>query len=401
MCRMTDESHIGARSGTALFPRPVLLAGVVAILTSVLLADLMPRYAPGLLRFEHALADVRTSALSDQLPSQHPHVAIVGITDQTLSEYKTRLPIDRALLARLVDAIDAAGAKVIGIDVLFYRTAPVDNEEMFIAAIRRARAKVVLAAADERLGLSQPQIDRQLAFLAQAGRPAGYGNLAVERDWVVRFKAQPAPQTAYPNSFAQLLAEAAGYPAGGTLRRIAWLREPRDGSDTFLTIPAETLLVAADDATAKAARSGLKDKIVILGGLFPDLDQHLTPMTARTQERMPGALVHSHIVAEMIDGRGIRQIEVDSLVLRLGLAVLAGFGFLIGWRYRLRRHGILLGSLATIVILAIDTIVFWQFRIILPIVLTLLAWFIGEFVGHYAGRWLGPRAPAASMWTAK
>ena len=150
-------------------------------------------------------------------------------------------------MARLVDAIDAAGAKVIGIDLLFFRTAPADNEDMLIAAIKRAKAKVVLAAADERLGLSQPQIDRQLDFLAQTGRPAGYVNLATERDWVVRFKAQPAPATAYPKSFAELLVEAAGRPAGRDLRRIAWLREPRDGSDTFLTIPAEALLGVADD----------------------------------------------------------------------------------------------------------------------------------------------------------
>ena len=71
---------IGAREG--LFPRPLILAGIAAILASVLLVDVMPRYAPGLLRFEHSLADMRTSALSDQLPSQHPHVAIVGITDR-------------------------------------------------------------------------------------------------------------------------------------------------------------------------------------------------------------------------------------------------------------------------------------------------------------------------------
>jgi CHASE2 domain-containing sensor protein len=388
---------IGAREG--LFPRPLILAGIVAILASVLLADIVPRYAPGLLRFEHSLADVRTSALSDQLPSQHPHVAIVGITDQTLSEYKTRLPIDRALLARLVDAIDATGAKVIGIDILFFRTAPADNEEMLIDAIRRARAKVVMAGGDERLGLSQQEVARQSAFLAQTGRPAGYVNLATERDWVVRFKAQPAAGTAFPKSFAQLLAEAAGYPVGTTLRRIAWLREPRDGSDTFLTIPAEALLGPADEPLAKAAHNGLKDKVVILGGLFPDMDQHLTPMTSRTNERMPGAVVHGHIVAETIDGRGVRQIEVDSLVLRLGLAVLAAFGFLIGWRYRLKRQGILLGSLATVVIIVIDTIVFLQFRIVLPSVLALLAWFIGEFTGRHAGRWLGPRNP--SMWFTK
>ena len=113
--------------------------------------------------------DVRTALLSDQLPSQHPHVAIVGITDQTLSDYKMRLPIDRTLLSRLVDAIDAAGAKVIGIDLLFYRTTPADNDEMLIDAVKRARAKVVLAVADERLGLSQPQIDKQRELLTQTG----------------------------------------------------------------------------------------------------------------------------------------------------------------------------------------------------------------------------------------
>ena len=88
-------------------------------------------------------------------------------------------------------------------------------------------------------------------------------------------------------------------------------------------------------------------------------------------------------------------------MLRLGLAILAAFGFLIGWRYRLKRQGILLGSLATVVILVIDTIVFLQFRIVLPSVLALLAWFIGEFTGHHAGRWLGPRPANPSMWFTK
>src|SRR5262245_3174823 len=95
----------------AVFPRPLLLAVIVAALASVLLVDIVPRYAPGLLRFEYALADMRTALLSDQLPSEHPDVAIVGITDQTLNDYKMRLPIDRVLLSRLVEAVDAAGAK--------------------------------------------------------------------------------------------------------------------------------------------------------------------------------------------------------------------------------------------------------------------------------------------------
>jgi adenylate cyclase len=394
---MTAEPQQHARGREALFPRPLLLAVVVALVTTLLLADLMPRYAPGLLRLEHAMADVRTALLSDQLPTQHSRVAVVGISDQTLNDYKTRLPIDRLLLAKLVDALNAAGVAAIGIDILFYRTTPADNEDVLIDAIRRSRAKVVLAAADERLQLTPAQSERQSATIAAAGCAAGFANLATERDWVVRFKAQAAPGSRYQKSFAELLAEAAGVTPDMSHRRIAWLRQPADGSDTFLTIPAETLLLAAGDPLLTAARAALKDKIVILGGVLPDGDQHLTPLTSRSGETMPGALIHAQILAELIDGRRVTQLEVDSLLLRLGLAFLAGFGFLIGWRYRLKRKGVLLSSLATIVILALDSIAFWQARIIMPIVLALLAWFIGEFTGHWLGKWLGPR-PAAKAW---
>ena len=397
---MTAEPHLEARGRAALFPRPVLLAGVVAALATLLLADLMPRYAPGLLRLEHAMADVRTALLSDQWPTQHPRVAVVGIGEQTLNGYPARLPIDRLLLAKLVAALDAADVAAIGIDVLFYRTTPSDNEDALIAAIRRCRAKVVVAAADERLQLTPAQSERQFAFISAVGRPAGFANLATERDWVVRFKAQTAPGSRFQRSFAELLAEAAGVTPDVRHRRIAWLREPADGSDTFLTIPAETLLLAADEPLPQAARAALKDKVVILGGVLPDVDQHLTPLTSRSGETMPGALIHAHMLAELIDGRSVSQLEVDSPALRLGLAFLAGFGFLIGWRYRLKRKGILLSSLATIVILALDTLAFWQLRIIMPIVLALLAWFIGEFTGHWLGKWLGPR-PARKMWVAQ
>ena len=389
---MTGDRRVGGDIDGGVFHRPVLLACIFAVVTSFILVDLVPRFAPGLLRFEYALADMRTALLSDQLPSQHPDVAVVGITDQTLSDYKIRLPIDRVLLSRLVEAIDAAGAKVIGIDLLFYRTTPADNDDMFINAVKNARAKVIIAVADERLGLSQPQIDKQREFLALTGALPGYANLAIERDWVVRFKAAPAPGTRFPKSFARAMVEAAGYKPADDSRRIAWLRDPRDGSDAFLNIPADTLLGPPDDPGVKATKAGLKDKIVVLGGLLPDLDQHLTPLTSRTQQRMPGAVIHAHIAAGLIDGRQIYQLEVNSLVLRLGLAALAGIGFLIGWLYRLKRQGILLSSLATVVIISIDTIAFWQSRIILPIVLALMAWFMGEFTGHWLGKWLGRRS---------
>jgi len=402
---MTAEPQVqgkrASQPGSTLMRRPLIWSGVFALLATLLLTDLAPRYAPGLLRFEHYLGDVRTALLSDQLPSQHPSVAIVAITDDTLAGYRTYLPVDRDLLARVIEAVDAAGAKVIGLDFLF--TSPADGSEiLLIEAIRRARAKVVLAAADERIGLSQVQRDKQQAFFREVDRPVGYLNLATERDSVVRFMAQPNAEDkpAYPKSFAALIAESAGFTSSQDRARIAWLRTPRDGADTFLTISAEALLRPADDPVVQVLRAGLKDKIVLVGGTLREIDTHLTPLTNRHEEKMHGVTIHAQMVAQMVDGRSIAQLETEAASLRLALAAVAALGFLVGWGFRRRRKGLFASGVVSAVIIAVDTIVFWQFRIILPLVLALAAWFLGEFSGHYLGRWLGPRGDRP-MWFAR
>jgi len=115
---------------------------------------------------------------------------------------------------------------------------------------------------------------------------------------------------------------------------------------------------------------------------------------------MHGVAIHAHMVAQMVDGRSIAQLETNAFSLRLALASVTVLGFLVGWGFRRKRQGLLASGLATAVIIAIDTIVFWQFRIILPLVLALAAWFLGEFSGHYLGRWLGPSADRP-MWFAR
>ena len=403
---MTAEPQVQARLSSepsaSPWRRPLILSGVFALGATLLLADLAPRYAPGLLRFEHYLGDVRTALLCDQLPSQHQSVAIVAITDDTLAGYRTHLPVDRDLLARVTEAVDAAGAKVIGLDFLFTSPATDGNELLLIDAIRRARAKVVLAAADERYGLTEAQRDNQQAFFREIDRPAGYFNLATERDSVVRFMAQPYAdgKGAYPKSFAALSAESAGLALRQERSRIAWRRSPRDGSDTFLTISAEMLLRPADDPVAQLLRAGLKDKIVLVGGMLREIDSHLTPLTNRPEEKMHGVSIHAHMVAQMVDGRSIAQLETNAFSLRLALASVTVLGFLVGWGFRRKRQGLLASGLATAVIIAIDTFVFWQLRIVLPLVLALAAWFLGEFSGHYLGRWLGPSADRP-MWFAR
>jgi hypothetical protein len=228
---------------------------------------------------------------------------------------------------------------------------------MLIDALKRAKSRVVLAAADERLGLSASQIEWQFAFFREVGRPAGYANIATQRDWVVRCEALPAAGGAFPMSFAELLADTQLHQKPeNRWRRIVWLEEPPDGSDPMLMIPAETLLGAPDDPLVQRARSGLNDKIVILGALLPDIDQHLTPLTASTSEPVAGAVIHAHIVAQHVDGVFLYRIYGTLQYLISVTLCLAAF--VLGWTCA-RRIGYLLVVLPLMFLsLGVDFILF-------------------------------------------
>ena len=241
----------------------------------------------------------------------------------------------------------------------------------------------MLAAADERVPLSPQQRERQQAFsryaCARPGMPTWLWSA------ILSCASKPAiSQFGLPGSFAEALAETAGFASVNKRRRIAWLRAPADWSDTFLTLSADSCSDLRVILCSLPPSRRSKGKIVILAGMLTDIDVHRTPL-----EVMHGALIHAHILAGIVDGRSIGQVESGTVALPLTLAAITGLGFLVGWYFRYRRRGLLASGVATAVIIAVDTVVFWQFRIILPLVLALMAWFLGEFSGHYLGRWLG------------
>jgi hypothetical protein len=100
-------------------PKLRLLLGLGGLLCIVALLTL-PSFAPWLSRAEYWTADWRTAYLSYRAPTQNPRIAIVAINDSTLKDYSSS-PIDRGLLAKVITAIDTAGAKAIGIDVFFLK----------------------------------------------------------------------------------------------------------------------------------------------------------------------------------------------------------------------------------------------------------------------------------------
>lgn len=359
--------------------------GVGALLAiAALLA--VPSFAPWLNRLDYWTADWRTAYLSREASATSPHVAVVTINDETLKDYASS-PIDRGLLARIVKAIDAAGANAIGIDVFFLKATEPEKDRALAEAVQTAKAKVVLGAIDERGELQPFQRQFQSSYLAEMRRPVGYLNLRHERDDTVRYTASPAPKSAYPKSFARLLAETTGATSVDDAGKpIAWLLPPKSGAPLFEKILAQDLL-APDSAARNAWADKLRGRIVLLGGDFPLRDRHRVPLTVRDDETMAGVLIHAQIIAGLIEPqRAVR--ELGPLATQILLGVVAVGGFALGWLLWQSAVVSFIGwSTASAVLVAIDAFCFVGLQLLLPFTLACVAWVAGLTAGrslHFA-----------------
>lgn len=369
-----------------------LMAAVLGILVASAVAALSLQ-TRALSSIEHWSGDWRSALLADRAPSQHQRVAVVLVDDDTLFGLPYRSPVDRALLARLVAVIDAAGASVVGLDFLFDQSTEPSKDTQLLEQLRRTKAKVVLGSVDERITL-RPERRAYLAkFLGEAGAASGYLNLRYEIDGVVRAEAEPDPAANGGSSgFAAAIAKAAGASLQGASRRIAWLGKPRDDAETFLVVPAGSLLAAAPDTTsdegqrrlARMLLTQLKDRVVLIGGDLPEQsDRHLTPLSKLGGEPMPGVLIHAHIAAQLIDGRTLHDVAPSLEI--VGIVLLSIAGTLTGWRFH--RSATATGSAPLLLLVALDTIIFTQLRTIVPFAAVALAWLGGVVCGR-AMRWL-------------
>ncbi len=356
----------------------------IAVIAALLLA---PSFWPFVTRMDHWTADWRTAYFSTKLTSPHPRVVVVTITDETLRNYASS-PIDRGLLASIVQAIDRAGASVIGLDILFLKATEPIKDEQLIQALRTAKAKVVLGALDARGQLLQFQREFQTAYLSRADFPVGYVNTRHENDDVIRYTASPGPAGDYRKSFARLLAEAAGTRAADDAGKpIPWLQPPANGTSAFTSVAAEKLIGSASAAEGAA----LKDKVVIVGGAFPHRDQHRVPLSVRSGQTMAGVYVHATIVAGLLDA-GPRLAEIAPLSARLLVTGLALAAILLGLSLWQTNTVTFLGhGFAVAALLAVDVLCFTQLRLLLPFTLAVTAWVAGITAGRFLGAVFRPK----------
>jgi adenylate cyclase len=378
------------RMGLVVFIALVASAVIAGALVELSLHHLLPA-APD--RFTY---DWRTALFSRTQPETRKDIAVILISDRSLAQYPNQLPTDRALLAQIVRALDSAGAKVIGLDIIFDRRTDNAKDEQLIGAIRSSRAPVVLGEIDERLkGVERANLAFQQEFFKRANSPltghlylwnwqqTGIGG---QPDQVIRYL--PPHLNNISMSFAEALVKASGLNLSEVSGPIAWLK-PRaaNGAETFdaYEIPShDPENLSADTIVSPEMRDKIRDRIVLVGGNYEDRDRHFTPMSVLDGALLPGVRIQAQILAQLLDGRSVQELSVMH---ELATAfVIALIGFIGGRHFRLNDFQMFVYAAGFLFLVGGGVLLFRFYSVILPSEISFFALLAGIFVGHHSQR---------------
>lgn len=325
-------------------------------LTALVLVVLVARFSwnlPFTDNAERAVFDWRSYILSEQV-EQDQRVAIIAYDDNTLIKLQKRSPLDRGLLARALRNIDGMGARAIGIDILFDQ--PQDEDADLIATLRAMQTPVSVGyaeTADNALDIKHAQQQYLDSFMAQLqgsrARPASV-RLA-ETSGVTRVWADNAGGRV--PLLAPAMLESAGDPAartfshysGSMVFRTPALVDVPIFATSSIDLFADDELMAIPEVRAEAEHA-VRGKYVLIGGDIVDYDRALTPYSniddaavagGGRDVRPPGIEIHAHAIAQMLDGKLLRQPGSLTLwVFALGVVLVAATTALLemrSWRF--------------------------------------------------------------------
>ena len=252
---------------------------------------------------ERALYDLRFQAEAGRTLEQDDRIVLITYNDDTLAELGKRSPLDRAILARALRAIDGMNPRAIGIDILIDQAQPEDNE--LLAALSAMRTPTYLAFASaahnpDQILPWQEEFLRGFLQRASAGsvRPASIRLTTDLADGVIR-RWPPQPRDLPPllaNAMAPVNPEFRGYT-----RAIDFRLPASGGSDevpVFTNLPIQFVAAFPD-----GVRSMIEGRFVLIGGDIQDLDDYETPMSRVNGRWMKGLEVHAQMLAQQLDGR--------------------------------------------------------------------------------------------------
>ena len=277
----------------------VLAAGLVAIAVAA------PRVVPPAALVEDWVADARVASLVPVEPARDD-IVILGIGEATMAQEAMhyRSPLDREQLALWIAAADQAGARAIGVDILFDQRTEPRKDDLLRRAILGASAPVIVGWAGAEDGLTPRQLEFQAAFTA--GMSTGHVLIGEDAFGTIRWIEAPIGEDGVVR-LPLVAAIAASLGAAPPTERfeIAYRGPTPKGTSGFTVHNAHL--------APKLPQSWLAGRIVLFGTVLVDDDRHRTPFNAGggAQTDMPGVVIHAHALAQLLDGRRAARSEMD------------------------------------------------------------------------------------------
>lgn len=339
--RLTASALTGSSGplARAILQRPWLRSVLLAALVSLIVIPLHGR--AGIRNLEAWSFDI-LSTLMPLRPSE-PGVVIVAIDEPSFAEINERWPWSRATHARLVENLKAAGARAVGLDIVFAEPSTLEAD----AALARALdSRAVLAADREVIALEHgTQVSRVGPLPQLMANGASFGIISIELDSDGTVRRLPDSD----ESFAAALLSHRGGMADAPPRALI---QYFGGSRSYPTVSYYQAL----DAGRLLPPGFFKDKIVLVGlslKVAPTTDgaaadAFATPFTLRTGRLTAGVEIHATLFDNLRERLWIAPASLPTIAaVVLACALLgAGTGRASSWRTGVAAAVSLLGILA-------------------------------------------------------
>ncbi|ARQ10781.1 adenylate cyclase family 3 protein [Rhizobium etli] len=243
---------------------------------------------------------------------------IVAIDEPSLADINAQWPWPRGLHAELISQLRAAGARVIGLDIIMAEPSNPDND----AAITRAVGPDVVLAGDETL-IETPQASQliratPLPQLTDAGAVTGIASIDLSGDGI--FRRIPG----YEDGFAAMLAKTSGVapealPAGRLIQSFGPAR----------SYPTVSYYQALDPKNLLPP-DYFKDRVVLVGLSLqnaPEIDKggvdaFATPYTVHTGKLVSGVEIQATIYDNIRRGLSIAEARLPTVAACILISVL-------------------------------------------------------------------------------
>lgn len=282
---------------------------------------------------EDVTRDIRV-ATAAPMPQQKD-IVIAGLTEETVTQFAYRSPVDREFLANLIKTLEAKGAREIGVDVLFDQPTEPAKDELLKKTIRETKTPLFISYSNSKNVVNDDQLAYLNDFVPERLRAGA--NLARDPfDDSVRWIFPGETEPGMPLGFVRKAVALLGIKTPNTQPEIAWRPRPDSETPAFPLYPSHTVAFLPDE--------WFKGKIVLVGAVLSITDRHRTPLAVvddGDDGNMPGITVMAHGISQVLDGRSVARLEppfeiaitVAFALIGVGLGVLkkgAAFSFTVG-----------------------------------------------------------------------